>query len=137
MMHSEDYKQNQLDQSQKTIAERALDASVYARVTLMAGITTVRDVGSSDYPDVGLRHAIRDRVVPGPRVLVTVHALGARGGHCDHEDGFRAGLFGHESGSLDGVINGSEQARFAVQRVDTLSVKKTPCTLRERRGFHG
>jgi imidazolonepropionase-like amidohydrolase len=115
MMHSEDYKQNQLDQLQKTVAERALDASANARVTLMAGITTVRDVGSSDYLDVGLRNAIRDRVVPGPRMLVTVHALGATGGHCDHEDGFRAGLFGHESGPLDGVINGPEQARFAVR----------------------
>jgi len=115
MMHSEDYKQNQLDQLQKTIAERALDASANARVTLMAGITTVRDVGSSDYLDVGLRNAIRDRVVPGPRMLVAVHALGATGGHCDHEDGFRAGLFGHESGPLDGVINGPEQARFAVR----------------------
>jgi imidazolonepropionase-like amidohydrolase len=114
-MHTDDYKQSQLDQLQKTIAERALDASANARVTLMAGITTVRDVGSSDYLDVGLRNAIRDRVVPGPRMLVTVHALGATGGHCDHEDGFRAGLFGHESGPLDGVINGPEQARYAVR----------------------
>jgi imidazolonepropionase-like amidohydrolase len=115
MMHSDDYKQNELDQLQKTIAERALDASANARVTLMAGITTVRDVGSSDYLDVGLRNAIRDRVVPGPRMLVTVHALGATGGHCDGEDGYRAGLFGHESGPLDGVINGPEQARYAVR----------------------
>src|SRR5580693_4029114 len=96
MMHSDDYKQSALDALQKTIAERALDASANARVTLMAGITTVRDVGSSDYLDVGLRNAIRDRIVPGPRMLVTVHALGATGGHCDQEDGFRAGLFGRE-----------------------------------------
>jgi imidazolonepropionase-like amidohydrolase len=114
-MHSDDYKQNELDQLQKTIAERALDATANARVTLMAGITTVRDVGSSDYLDVGLRNAIRDRVVPGPRMLVCVHALGATGGHCDGQDGYRAGLFGHESGPLDGVINGPEQARYAVR----------------------
>ncbi|MGB6682815.1 MAG: amidohydrolase family protein, partial [Candidatus Acidiferrum sp.] len=92
-----------------------LDASANARVTLMAGITTVRDVGSSNFLDVGLRNAIRDRVVPGPRMLVCVHALGATGGHCDGEDGFRAGLFGHESGPLDGVINGPDQARYAVR----------------------
>jgi imidazolonepropionase-like amidohydrolase len=115
MMYSEDTKQAALDSLQKTIAERALDASANARVTLMAGITTVRDVGSSDYLDVGLRNAIRDRVVPGPRMLVTVHALGATGGHCDHEAGFRAGLFEHESGPLEGVINGPEQARYAVR----------------------
>lgn len=114
-MYSEDYKQRELDELQKTIAERAIDATANARVTLMAGITTVRDVGSSDYLDVGLRNAIRDRVVPGPRMLVTVHPLGATGGHCDGENGFREGLFGRESGPLDGVINGPEQARYAVR----------------------
>ncbi len=114
-MYSEDYKQSELDQLQKTIAERALDASANARVTLMAGITTVRDVGSSDYLDVGLRNAIRDRVIPGPRMLVCVHALGATGGHCDGEAGYRAGLFGHEAGPMEGVINGPEQARYAVR----------------------
>jgi imidazolonepropionase-like amidohydrolase len=115
MMYSEDSKQATLDSLQKTIAERALDSSANARVTLMAGITTVRDVGSSDYLDVGLRNAIRDRVVPGPRMLVTAYALSATGGHCDHSQGFREGLFGHEAGPLEGVINGPEQARYAVR----------------------
>lgn len=110
-----DFKQNELDRLQKTTAETALDASVYARVTLMAGFTTVRDVGSTDYMDVGLRNAIRSGAVPGPRMLVTVHALGATGGHCDFEDGYRQGLFGRESGPLDGVINGADQARYAVR----------------------
>ena len=114
-MYSDDFKQDRLDSLQKTVAERAIDATANARVTLMAGITTVRDVGSSDYLDVGLRNAIRDHVVPGPRMLVTVHALGATGGHCDGEDGFRQGLFGRESGPLDGVINGADQARYAVR----------------------
>src|SRR5258706_1309648 len=60
MMYSDDWKQSTLDLLQKTIAEQALDASVNARVTLMAGFTTVRDVGSNNYLDVGLRNAIRD-----------------------------------------------------------------------------
>jgi imidazolonepropionase-like amidohydrolase len=115
MAYSEDYKQNRLDELQKTIAERALDASVNARVTLMAGITTVRDVGSADYLDVGLRNAIRNGKVPGPRMLVTVHALSATGGHCDFSQGFREGIFGHESGPLEGVVNGADQARYAVR----------------------
>jgi imidazolonepropionase-like amidohydrolase len=114
-MYSDDWKQNALDSLQKPIAEQALDASANARVTLMAGFTTVRDVGSHDYLDVGLRNAIRDGVVPGPRMLVTVHALGSTGGHCDHQGGYRAGLFGRESDPLDGVINGPEQARLAVR----------------------
>jgi imidazolonepropionase-like amidohydrolase len=115
MMYNEDYKQERLDRLEKTIAERALDASVNARVTLLAGVTTVRDVGSSDYLDVGLRNAIRNGKVPGPRMLVTVHALSATGGHCDFSQGYREGLFGHESGPLEGVVNGADQGRYAVR----------------------
>jgi imidazolonepropionase-like amidohydrolase len=115
MMHSDDWKQRELDQLQKTIAEQALDASVNARVTLMAGFTTVRDVGSHDYLDVGLRNAIRSGEVPGPRMIVSVHAIGATGGHCDDSAGFREGLFGHETGPEEGVINGADQARYAVR----------------------
>src|SRR5262249_30740154 len=59
-----DYRQFQLDSIQKTVAERALDASTNARATLMAGFTTVRDVGAHDFIDVGLRNAIRDKVIP-------------------------------------------------------------------------
>ena len=113
--YSDDYNRAQLDNLRKSVAEKALDASVNARVTLLAGFTTVRDVGSSDFLDVGLRNGIANGDVPGPRMLVTVHALGATGGHCDRQDGFREGLFGHESGPLDGVINGPDQARYAVR----------------------
>jgi imidazolonepropionase-like amidohydrolase len=113
-MYSEDWKQAKLDGLQKPIAEEALDASVNARVTLMAGFTTVRDVGSHDYLDAGLRNAINRGVVPGPRMLVSVHAIGATGGHCD-ETGFRAGVFGKETGPEEGVINGADQARQAVR----------------------
>ena len=112
---SDDYNRSELESLRKPVSEKALDASVNARVTLMAGITTVRDVGSSDFLDVGLRNAIAKGDVPGPRMLVTVHALGATGGHCDFQDGFREGLFGREAGPLDGVINGPDQARYAVR----------------------
>ena len=114
-MYSDDWKQGELDRLQKTTAERALDASANARVTLLAGFTTVRNVGASDYIDVGLRNAIRDGVVPGPRMLVSVHAIGSTGGHCDFSGGYRQGLFGKEADPLDGVINGAEQARYAVR----------------------
>lgn len=114
MMYNEDYKQAALDELQKTIPEMALDSGVNARVTLMAGITTVRDVGSEDYLDVGLRNAINAGVVPGPRMLVCVHAIGATGGHCD-ETGYRAGALGSETGPDVGVINGPDQARYAVR----------------------
>lgn len=113
--YSDDYNRQELDSLRKTVAERALDASVNARITLLAGFTTVRDVGSSDYIDVGLRNAIAHGDIPGPRMLVTVHALGSTGGHCDYQGGFREGLFGHEAGPLDGVVNGADQARYAVR----------------------
>ena len=112
-MYSDDWKQATLDRLQKTVAEQALDASVNARVTLMAGFTTVRDVGSRDSIDVGLRNAIANGKIAGPRMLVSVHAIGATGGHCD-EGGYRQGLF-PETGTWVGVINGADQAREAVR----------------------
>jgi imidazolonepropionase-like amidohydrolase len=109
-----DYRKQEMDNLKKTIPEKALDSSVNARVTLMAGFTTVRDVGSGDYLDVGLRDAIRSGKVPGPRMLVSVNAIGATGGHCDN-GGFRYNLFGRETGIQDGVANGPEQMRAAVR----------------------
>jgi imidazolonepropionase-like amidohydrolase len=114
MMYTTDYKQAALDGFQKTIPEMTLDATANAKVTLMAGFTTVRDVGSTDYMDVGLRNAIRDGVVPGPRMLVCVHAIGTTGGHCD-ETGYRSGVFGKETGPEQGVANGADQMRYAVR----------------------
>jgi len=112
---TDDYKQARLDGLERPIAEMAIRATVYARKELMAGFTTCRDVGSSDYLDVGLRNAIRDGITPGPRMLVAVHAIGATGGHCDDGAGYRAGLFGKETGIQEGVANGPDQIRAAVR----------------------
>ena len=54
-----------------------------AKKTLEAGFTTVRNVGSADFDDVGLREAIDAGYVPGPRVVTASWAIGATGGHCD------------------------------------------------------
>jgi imidazolonepropionase-like amidohydrolase len=110
-----DYNGARLRDLQTTIPEKSIRATVNARKTLMAGFTTVRDVGSRDYMDVGLRNSINAAIVLGPRMLVAVHSLGSTGGHCDHQDSFRYGLFGHESGPEDGVINNPEEARRAVR----------------------
>ncbi|HYA98025.1 MAG TPA: amidohydrolase family protein [Methylomirabilota bacterium] len=115
MAYAKDWNQTELDRLRKPIAQLALEAGVNARVTLMAGFTTVRDVGSMEQLDVGLRNAINNGSVPGPRMLVTVHALSATGGHCDDSAGFRPNLFGHETGPLEGVIYGADQARYAVR----------------------
>lgn len=56
---------------------------VNAEKTLMAGFTTIRNVGASDYQDVALRNAINDGEVPGPRLAVSGPSIGITGGHCD------------------------------------------------------
>jgi imidazolonepropionase-like amidohydrolase len=114
MMYREDYTRALLDGLQETVPEKAIDGLANARITLMAGFTTVRDVGSSDFLDVGLRNSINKGNVPGPRMLICVHAIGATGGHCD-ETGFRSGVFGKENGPEEGVVNGADQARYAVR----------------------
>lgn len=110
-----DYNGARLLDLTRTIPEQAIRATANARATLMAGFTTVRDVGSGQFIDVGLRNAIDAGVTPGPRMLVAVHSLGSTGGHCDEGAGFRFGLLNHETGPEDGVINSPDQARYAVR----------------------
>jgi imidazolonepropionase-like amidohydrolase len=111
---SDNWLQATVDGLRRTVPEAAIRATEYARRTLMAGFTTTRDVGSSDYIDVGLRNSIEAGVVPGPRLLVAVHALGARGGHCD-DTGFPYQRFGHETGIEDGIASGADGFRDAVR----------------------
>ncbi len=68
---------------QESLSERTVRASVHARDTLMAGVTTVRDLGTegAGYADVGLRDAIDKGVVPGPRMIITTRALVATGSY--------------------------------------------------------
>jgi imidazolonepropionase-like amidohydrolase len=110
-----DYNGARLDALSRTIPEQAIRSTANARVTLLAGFTTVRDVGSSNFLDIGLRNSINRGIVPGPRMLVSVHAIGSTGGHCDDGDGFRFGFLKEETGPEGGVINSPDQARFAVR----------------------
>ena len=67
-----------------SVPREALIGAKNARATLLAGFTTVRNVGASGYTDVALRDAINAGEVPGPRMLVSGPALGITGGHCDN-----------------------------------------------------
>jgi len=98
----------------RDVAERAIRATEYARKTLMAGFTSIRNLGAADRIDVGLRNSINDGVVPGPRILSAGHSLGSRGGHCD-VNGFPYMLFGKEGGIIDGIASGADQFRDAVR----------------------
>ncbi|HEY0482772.1 MAG TPA: amidohydrolase family protein [Kofleriaceae bacterium] len=111
---SADWKKDELDHFKKPIPQVAIEATAFARRTLMAGFTTVRDLGSDDLVDIGLRNAINEGAVPGPRMLVSVHAISARGGHCDGTAGYRPDML-KEPGPEDGVADGADQVRAAVR----------------------
>lgn len=86
---------------------------LHARDTLMAGFTSVRNVGASGrFDDMALRKAINEGWTIGPRMETAGHAIGITGGHCD-ENGFKPGVA--EPMPLDGVADGPEQIRQAVR----------------------
>ena len=104
-----DFNQGFVDRMRREVAEQAILSTVYARRTVEAGFTTVRDVGSGDLLDVGLRNSIAKGVVPGPRMLVCVHALGAIGGHAD-TNGLRHDLLPQRN-EAEGIASGPDQLR--------------------------
>ncbi len=83
-----------------------------ARKTLMAGFTTIRNLGADKFDDFSLRKAISDGFVPGPRILAAGHSLGITGGHCD-ENGYKPGLADGDHRS--GIADGPEAVRAAVR----------------------
>ncbi|WP_257463234.1 metal-dependent hydrolase family protein [Archangium lipolyticum] len=109
----EDWRQDVLDTFQRTIPEQTLDALPYARATLMAGFTTVRNLGAGDFIDVGLRNGIRRGTAVGPRILTATAGLGTTGGHCDDGNSFRKGLLVEEASR--GVADGPEAFRAKVR----------------------
>jgi imidazolonepropionase-like amidohydrolase len=117
---SGNYNERRLRMLDENISQLALEMVPHARVTLEAGFTTVRDVGSGfpnsrDFPDVSLRNAINAGIIPGPRMLVATHGIGATGGHFDQTNGFRDFLFGMEPGWTEGIADGPEAIRQAVR----------------------
>ncbi len=85
----------------------------HARATLMAGFTTVRNVGASGpFNDIALRKAINEGWTPGPRMITAGHSLGITGGHCDN-NGLRPGLL--ERSISEGIANGPDEIRAAVR----------------------
>jgi imidazolonepropionase-like amidohydrolase len=113
---SDDALRDRVERLERTPAEQALVASVYARKTLMAGFTTVRDLGSSDFVDVALRNAIQRGAIAGPRMLVAVRGIGSTGGHCDPTNAVRFGLLQPGAEQFT-VANGPEAVRAAVRWV--------------------
>lgn len=93
----------------------ALHAAYYARKTLLAGFTTVRNLGDDGMTTVSLRNAIRDGFAVGPRIYTAGKAIGTTGGHADPTDGWCQALQG-DPGPREGVIDGADEARKAVRQ---------------------
>jgi imidazolonepropionase-like amidohydrolase len=102
------------------VSELAFLTIPNARVTIEAGFTTVRDLGSRfegshDFVDIAMRNAIAKGVFVGPRMLVATYGIGATGGHFDGTAGFRDFLFGHEPDYAEGIADGPDAIRKAVR----------------------
>jgi imidazolonepropionase-like amidohydrolase len=116
----------------KSPIDVAVTAHVYARRTLEAGFTTVRDVGSGEFIDVSLRNAINRGDVAGPRIVAATLAVGATGGHADLS-GFSPYLkFGQFSGIADGADEIRKLVRFEVKNgADVIKLVATAGVLSE------
>ncbi len=96
-------------------ADYALDAVMYARRTLDAGFTVVRNVGDAYNVTIALRKSIADGDVPGPLIFSAAKGLSSTGGHGDPTNGWAA-RFGADPGPKEGVVNSVEDARQAVRQ---------------------
>jgi len=95
-------------------ADIAYRAAKYANITLMAGFTTVRDLGGVGV-NISLRDAINNGYVVGPRIYTAGKSIATTGGHADPTNGYRKGLSGGP-GPEQGVVNGPFDARNAVRQ---------------------
>ena len=90
-------------------------STVYAKRTLEAGFTTVRNLADGANETIALRNAINAGIVPGPRIFTAGKPIGSTGGHADFTDGYRADLAG-DPHAKDGIINGADDAWKAVRQ---------------------
>ncbi|MGY8920127.1 MAG: amidohydrolase family protein [Flavobacteriales bacterium] len=95
-------------------ADIAYGALEYAKVTLMAGFTTVRDLGGSGV-NISLKNAIAKGKVIGPRIFTAGKAIGTTGGHADPTNGWKNSIKG-DPGPKEGVINSVDEAKKAVRQ---------------------
>ena len=107
--------QRQLQQFTMNTADIAFQSTVYARTTLMAGFTSVRDVGGTGV-NIALRNAIRKGLVVGPRVYTAGKILSSTGGHGDPTHGYRDGLY-TEPSYTETVCDGKESCIKAVRQM--------------------
>ena len=106
--------QTYLDRFSLNEADYALRAANYAKITLDAGFTTVRNLGDSYYETVALRNAISKGIATGPRIYTVGKSIATTGGHADPSNGI-SHLLRPDVGPKQGVVNGEIEAREAVR----------------------
>jgi imidazolonepropionase-like amidohydrolase len=103
-----------VDKFHWNIADYAIRSTVYARRTLLAGFTTVRNLGDQANESAALRDAINAGIVPGPRIFTAGKAIGTTGGHADPFNGYSHDI-AKDLGPAEGIINSPEDAVKAVR----------------------
>src|SRR5450631_3122348 len=103
-----------IDKFHWNVADYAVRSTVYARRTLLAGFTTVRNLGDMANESVALRNAINAGIIPGPRMYTAGLGVGSSGGHADPTNSFRTDLAG-DPGPTEGIINSVDDAVKAVR----------------------
>ncbi|HEX4007662.1 MAG TPA: amidohydrolase family protein [Acidobacteriaceae bacterium] len=107
-------KDSYMEAAHINFANQVLRSTLYARRTLMAGFTTVRNVGDHDYDTVALRNEIAAGTVIGPRIFTAGPAISTTGGHADETNGLSLNLQG-DPGPLQSIFNGPDEARKVVR----------------------
>ena len=118
-----------LENFQLNAGDWALQGAFYAKKTLLAGFTAVRNLGDHGNSTLALRKAINAGMVDGPRVYSAGKSIATTGGHADPTNGRSRELMG-DPGPIDGVINGPDEARKAVRQrykdgVDVIKITAT------------
>ena len=103
-----------VDEFHWNLADYVVRSTLYARRTLLAGFTTVRNLGDRQNETVALRNAINAGLLTGPRIYTAGVAIGSTGGHADPTDGYSYDLAG-DPGPEKGIINSVEDAAKAVR----------------------
>ena len=112
---SEYRRNNEIDRFKLDAPDVAINGVVYAQRTLLAGYTSVRDLGDSFRASLALRDAVNAGKVPGPRIYAAGKSIATTGGHADPTNGW-ADFLGGERGPLEGVVNGPVEAAQAVRQ---------------------
>ncbi len=106
---------SEIDSVKKSEADRAYDSTVFAERTLLAGFTTVRNLGDHWNISIALKRAIDGGKVAGPRIFTAGRSIGTRGGHADATNSFGPFLTSSDP-RFDTVCNGADSCREAVRQ---------------------